>query len=99
MLAGGTVWSKYGQGKYKINRTFISKSTFDASYYKNLLGTVTDESWVVLGTHSGSTTDFDSDMMIEILSYALENDWVIMPLNEALKYREKYYHIQEMLGL
>ena len=62
-----------------------------------MLDSVTDESWVVFGTHSGG--DFDSDMLTEILTYALENGWVIMPLNEALKYREKYYHIQEMLGL
>lgn len=99
VLAGGATWNKYGQGKYKINRTFISKSTYDTSYYKNLLDSVSDESWVVLGTHSGSTTDFDPNMVTEILSYALENGWAIMPLNEALKYREKYYHIQEMLGL
>jgi hypothetical protein len=99
VLAGGTTWSKHGQGKYKINRTFISKSAYDTSYYKNLLNSVTDEAWVVFGTHSGSATDFDADMMTEILSYALENGWAIMPLNEALKYREKYYHIQEMLGL
>ena len=99
VLAGGTTWSKYGQGKYKINRTFIAKSSYDTSYYKNLLDSVTDEGWVVFGTHSGSTTDFDSDMVTEILSYALENDWAIMTLNEALKYREKYYHIQEMMGL
>lgn len=98
VLAGGTTWSKYGQGKYKINRTFISKSN-GAAYYTNLLDSMTDEGWVVFGTHSGSTADFDADMMNEILSYALANGWAIMPLNEALKYREKYYHIQEMLGL
>ena len=99
VLAGGSTWSKFGQGKYKINRTFIAKSSYDTSYYKNLLNSVSDESWVVLGTHSGSETDFDSDMVTEILSHALDNGWAIMPLNEALKYREKYYHIQEMLGL
>lgn len=99
VLAGGSNWGKYGQGKYKINRTFIAKSSYDVSYYKNLLDSVTDESWVVFGTHSGSVTDFDSGMVTEILSYALKNGWAIMPLNEALKYREKYYHIQEMLGL
>lgn len=98
MLAGGSTWNKYGQGKYRINRTFVSASS-DASYYKNILDIISDESWVVFGTHSGSATDFDPDMMTEILSYALENEWVIMPLNEALKYRGKYYHIQEMLGL
>lgn len=99
VLAGGTTWGKYGQGKYKINRTFVNKSSYDSSYYKNLLDSVSDESWVVLGSHSGSTNEFDSNMMTEILSYALEKGWVIMTLNEALKYREKYYHIQEMLGL
>ena len=99
VLAGGSVWSKYGQGKYKINRTFISKSSNDASYYTDFLDSVSDEGWVVFGTHSGSTTDFDADMMITILSYALANGWEIMTLNEAFKYREKYYHIQEMLGL
>ena len=99
VLAGGSTWGKYGQGKYKINRTFITASTTDVSYYKGLLDNVTDEAWVVFGTHSGSATDFDSNVMTEILQYALENGWEIMPLNEALKYREKYYHIQEMLGL
>ena len=98
VLAGGSVWSGYGQGKYKINRTFISKSS-GASYYTDLLDSVSDESWVVFGTHSGSATDFDTDMMTAILSHALANGWKIMTLNEALKYREKYYHIQEMLGL
>lgn len=98
VLAGGSVWTKYGQGKYKINRTFISKAS-DASYYTDLLDSVSDESWVVFGTHSGSTTDFDATMMSAILSHALASGWKIMPLNEALKYREKYYHIQEMLGL
>lgn len=98
VLAGGSTWSKYGQGKYKINRTFISKASGTA-YYTNLLDSVTDEGWVVFGTHSGSTTDFDADMLTAILSYALANGWAVMPLNEALKYREKYYHIQEMLGL
>lgn len=99
VLAGGTTWSRYGQGKYKINRTFIAKSSYDASYYKGILDSVADEAWVVLGTHSGSATDFDSNMVTEIMSYALGNGWAIMPLNEAMKYREKYYNIQEMLGL
>ena len=99
VLAGGSNWSKHGQGKYKINRTFIENSSHDAEYYKNLLDSVSDESWVVFGTHSGSETDFDPDMVTEIMSHALENGWEIMTLNEALKYREKYYHIQEMLGL
>jgi hypothetical protein len=99
VLAGGNTWSKHGQGKYKINRTFISKSANDVSYYKGLLNSVSDEAWVVFGTHSGSATDFDATMVREILSHALANGWTIMPLNEALKYREKYYHIQEMLGL
>ena len=98
VLAGGSTWSKYGQGKYKINRTFITASN-DVSYYTDMLNSVTDEGWVVFGTHSGSETDFDSAMLTEIFSYALANGWVVMPLNEALKYREKYYHIQEMLGL
>lgn len=99
VLAGGTAWEKYGQGKYKINRTFVSKTSHDASYYENLLDSVSDESWIVFGTHSGSGSDFDVDMMVEILTYAVEQGWVIMPLNEALKYREKYYLIQEMFGL
>ena len=99
VAAGGTTWNKYGKGRYKINRTFVSKSSYDVSYYKGLLDSVEDESWVVLGTHSGSASEFDADMMVEILSYALANGWKIMTLNEALKYREKYYHIQEMLGL
>jgi hypothetical protein len=99
VLAGGSTWNKYGQGKYKINRTFVNKSTYDTSYYKNLLDSVSDEAWVVLGTHSGSAADFDSNMLTEIFSHALENGWVIMTLNEALKYREKYYLIQEILGL
>ncbi len=98
VLAGGNTWSKYGQGKYKINRTFVSTS-HDLSYYKNILDTVIDESWVVLGSHSGSIEEFDADMMRELLSYALEKGWAIMTLNEAFKYREKYFHIQEILGL
>ena len=99
VLAGGTNWSKHGQGKYKINRTFVDTSTYDSTYYTDILDSITDESWVVLGSHSGSTDTFDSTVMTEILSHALENGWVIMTLNEALKYREKYYHIQEILGL
>lgn len=99
VLAGGTTWTKYGQGKYKINRTFITASSYDASHYTDILDSVSDEAWVVFGTHSGSATDFDTNMLTEIMSHALENGWEVMPLNEALKYREKYYHIQEMFGL
>lgn len=98
VLAGGNNWSKYGNGKYKINRTFFDKSTHDASYYKSLLDNVGEESWVLFGSHSATASQFDADMITDVLQYALNNGWVVMTLNEAIKYRQKYYNIQEIFG-
>ena len=92
----------YGQGRYKINRKFIDKSSHSSiSYYTNLLGALSEDSapWYVYGTHSSHSSEFDADLVSGVLSYALQDGWTIMTLNQAYKYRERYYMIQELFGL
>lgn len=99
---GGIYHTGYGQGRYLINRRFIDKSAHaEAEYYTNILDSFSDDDcpWYVFGTHSNNSTQFDSALVTAVLTYALENGWEIMTLNEAYKYRKKYYDIQEMYGL
>ena len=99
VLAGGSVNVNYSKGKYDINRTFINKSS-QLSYYTNLIANVdsTKDNWMVWGTHSGISTEFDATLVKSVLQYCLDNGWEFMTLNEALKYREKLYIIQELFG-
>ena len=95
-------WTGYGEGRYQINRKFIDKSSHSSvSYYTNLLGALSEDSapWYVYGTHSSHSSEFDADLVSDVLSYALQDGWTIMTLNQAYKYRERYYMIQEIFGL
>ena len=97
-----TYCTGYGQGRYKINRKFIDKSSHSTvSYYTDLLDALSEDSapWYVYGTHSSHSSEFDADLVSGVLSYALQNGWTVMPLNQAFRYRERYYTIQEMFGL
>ena len=89
----------YGQGKYKINRIFFDKSSKTTQYYKDLLDSFTGEAWVLFGSHSNNSTQFDETMITDVLQYALNNGWEIMTLNEAIKYRNKYYITQDLFSL
>ena len=103
----------YGSGRYLINRKFIPKWTSNsgtytehtAEEYEAFLDALSENEapWVVFGTHSSHTTgdhpEFDATLVTDVFTYALNNGWTIMTLNEAFKYRERYYRIQEMFGL
>ena len=95
----GTNFTSYGDGKYLINRAFFDKENKTTQYYKDLLDTFSGEAWVVFGSHSNNASQFDSTMISTVLQYALDNGWTIMTLNEALKYREKYYAVQDLFSL
>ncbi|MBR4016481.1 MAG: polysaccharide deacetylase family protein [Oscillospiraceae bacterium] len=91
-----------GRGREQINRMFFDfNNTPDVSYYTTKLDSVTNGSWVVIGSHSKNTDtgEFDVEKVTEVLQYAISNGFKIMTLNEALKYREKYYTIQDLLGM
>lgn len=90
----------YGAGKYKISREFINKGT-DVSVYKAYIDSAEakENSWLVFGTHSGSSSDFDPVLTKGVLSYALSKGYVPMTLNEAMKYREALYKVGELYGV
>lgn len=99
---GGKYWTKYGQGRYLINRRFFDKSVnADVSYYTNQLDvfSVSDNPWFVFGSHSNQSDQFDSDLVTEVLQYAVNNGWEVMTLNEALRYRMKFYEIKDLFNL
>ena len=82
----------FTDGLYNIKRTFVD-TTHDLDYYKSILDSATDSSemyWCVLGTHS-YMSDYDEDLITQVLNYAKSTGWEIMTLNEAYNYRAKYY--------
>lgn len=102
VAAGGKYFTGYGKGRYLINRKIIDKSAHaDAAYYTDALDAFSDHDapWYLFATHAAQSDQFDADLMKTILQYAMANGWTIMTLNEAYKYRERYYRIQEMFGL
>lgn len=100
--ASGAYWTEYGQGRYLINRRFIDKSSHStASWYTNQLDALSenDNPWFVIGTHSNNSSQFDAQLVSDVISYAIENGWTVMTLNQALKYRMRIYDVQELLSL
>lgn len=99
--ASGTNFTGYGDGEYLINRVFFDASLHDASYYTGILDNyaVNDAPWVVFGSHSSNNTQFDETLVNTVIQYAKANGWTFMTLNEAIKYRQKYFDIKEMYGL
>lgn len=99
--SGGTV-NEYGKGRYDITRTFIQTNLHDtAAWYKQYVVDAAlqmSAPWILFGTHSYSNL-FDLSMTTEVLQYCITNGFTFMTLNEALKYREQYYNIQEMYSL
>lgn len=98
--ASGTNFVNYGDGEYLISRQFFDVSSHNASYYTDILDGYSSEQspWVVFGSHSANQTQFDATLVSTVLQYALLSGWEIMTLNEALKYRQRYYDIQDMFG-
>ena len=101
--AGGGINTLYGEGRYLINRIFIDKNeNQDSAYYTNIMDSadINEAPWIVIGTHSGfGAAHYDPQLVTTVLQYALDNGWEFMTLNEALKYRERFYTIKDMFNL
>lgn len=92
---------KYADGEYSINRIFIKNTgdywTIDEAEYKSIIDNAfSKNAWLVFGTHSYSSTEFNENLIRRIMKYALSLGFEIMPLNEAYKYNRMYYIANEL---
>ena len=97
--AGGVEYA-WGHGRYFTSRYFINRQDGNASYYKGLLDNAKDISkapWMCFGTHCAFDT-WDTNLVREVLQYAKDTGWTFMTLNEAMKYRDKFYTLQNVNG-
>lgn len=88
--------------EHMIARNKVSKGNFgtDVQWYTDRLRNLEKDgiNWVVYYTHTGSTVDWDKDLMKSVLQSAIDDGWTIMPLNEAWKYRKPMFDMQNMFG-
>lgn len=86
----------YGNGRYNINRIFISSSN-ELSYYTNYIDKAYENGdWIIFGTHSGTANEFSEDLVTQVLQYAIAKGISIKTLNQAWKQRKYIYDIYEM---
>lgn len=89
----------YDYGKYSIQRVFIDVSAHDLNYYKSIIDNAYDNGdWLVFGTHSGISSQWDSSLVNQVMSYVLEKGIEVMTLNQAMKQRKSVYDIGEMFS-
>lgn len=86
----------WGNGRYDINRVFISNIDHaDLSYYTNIIDDAIDNGdWIVFGTHSGmtpTTGGWDYELVKNVLQYAINKGVRIATLSEAFKERKVLY--------
>ena len=91
-----------GNGRYNINRTFISAvSNADSQYYKDMIDdALINGDWLIFGTHSGmnqETGGWDSTLVTDVFQYAIDKGIEILPLNQAFRRRETLYKLSELI--
>lgn len=80
--------------QYALNRTFINKTLHDTDYYKDMIDyAITNNAWIIFGSHSYNSTEFDTTFMETILQYAIDNNVAILTLDQAYKERELNYSL------
>ncbi len=85
-----------GNGRYNINRLFIQSSNSLESYKNYINNCFENGDWLVLGTHSGTPSEFDSNLVKQVFQYAQSKNINIQPLNVAWKIRNYIYNLYEM---
>lgn len=86
----------YGDGRNFIHRLFITSSNA-LSYYTSIIDTAyTNGDWIIFGTHSNNPSEFDAELVEDVLSYAISKGIEIKTLNEAYKQRKGNYDIYEL---
>ena len=89
----------YNGGRYGIKRVFINKSLHDLAYYKTLIDDAfTNGDWIIFGTHSNISGEWDSQLVTDVFSYVASKGIDVMTLNQAMKQRKYVYDVYEMFG-
>lgn len=97
-----TLISSYGgtnhlgkNGRFDINRVFIQSSN-TLNYYKECIDKAYDNGdWLIFGTHSGISSEFNAGLVKSVLEYAISKGIEIMPINQAWNIRKHVYDLYE----
>lgn len=96
--SGGGANHLNDDGKYYIHRIFITKE-HDLDYYKNIIdNALTNKDWIIFGTHSGTSSEFDTTLVTNVLNYAISQNIDIKPLNSAWKQRKIVYDFFDLFN-
>lgn len=95
----------YGDGRMRLKRCFIRvQSGVDAdaaaalARIKGYIDTaVANNDWIIFGTHSGTTSEFDHDLFVAVIQYAISQGVTFKTLNEAYKEREWMFKLYDIL--
>lgn len=89
--------------EYMLARNKVSAGDYgtDIQWYADRLRNLEKEglNWVIYYTHTGTSTDWDKDLIKSVLQSAIDDGWTVMPLNEAWKYRKYMFDMQNMFGI
>ena len=88
----------YANGRFNINRQFILKGNTASTYTTLIDKAILNGDWLIFGTHSGISSQWDGDLVQTVLQYAIDNGVQIATLNEAYKIRENLYRVYEMFS-
>lgn len=93
----------YGNGRYDINRVFISSVEHsNADYYTSIIDeAIINGGWIVFGTHSGMNTEsggWSAELVKKVLQYAKDKSVRIATLSEAFKIRKPIYDLYDMFN-
>lgn len=87
----------YTPNQFHLHRTFINFSNHNVQYYKDMIDrAIAKGEWIIFGSHSYNSNEFNINDMETILNYAILQGIEILPLNQAFKKREIVYKMNEI---
>lgn len=85
--------------RYRANRIFIKPNSLTFDEYKSIIDSCyANADWLIFGTHSGITSEWDADLITNVLQYAIDKGIEIQTLNSALKNRMPYYTMSDIFS-
>lgn len=95
--ASATYNKGYDGGRFYIQRLFI-RNTNTLDYYKGVIDECyANGGWLIFGTHSGMSDEFDATLVQSVLSYA-KTKGDFYTLNAGFKERKPVYELHDLLN-
>lgn len=84
--------------RYELQRTRFIGDGHELSYYTNMIDTAFENgAWLIVGTHSNSSTEWNESMVRSVIEYAQSKNIPFVTLNEGFRKRKVLYDFKDLV--